>query len=54
MSETRDYYEGKYTVRARADGGLEFLRHHEAWPACDGLRFNDLIGCMFREQLTRR
>lgn len=51
MSE-RTYYDGKYTVKARTDGGLEFLRYGEAWPAADALlRFNNLLGAMFREQL---
>lgn len=50
MSE-RTYYDGKYTVKARTDGGLEFLRYGEAWPAADDLRFSNLVGAMFREQL---
>ena len=51
MPESRDYYDGKYTVRKAADGSLEFLRHGEAWPAADNLKFNNLVGAMFREQL---
>lgn len=49
--EARTYDDGKYTVFKRHDGGLGFLRHGEAWPAADDLRWQNVVMEMFREQI---
>lgn len=43
--------DGKYTVIRRFGQGLELLRHDEAWPGADDLRFcNVLIAAVERIQ----